>query len=90
VLLVVAVGVVLVAAHQNPDAEPGSGVRSAVLAIPVALSFGLSLYTTGCVGSDVLVLQMLVSAQLFEVVFLAAPRRRATPRTSTQGCRSRR
>ena len=74
VLLVVAVAVVLAAWH--PDPEPDSpGVRSAVLAIPVALLFGVSLYATGRVGSEVSVLWALVPARLFGTVFMLAPLR---------------
>jgi drug/metabolite transporter (DMT)-like permease len=75
VLLAVAVGVVLAAWHPDPEAEPASGVRSAVLAIPVALLFGVTLYATGRVGSEASVLWVLVPARLFGTVFIMAPLR---------------
>ena len=55
VLVVVAAGVVAAAAHDD-HAAAADGVRSAVLAIPVALLFGVSLYATGHVGSEISVL----------------------------------
>jgi drug/metabolite transporter (DMT)-like permease len=54
---------------------PTDGVRSAVLAIPVALLFGVSLYATGHVGSEISVLWVLVPARALGTVFLLAPLR---------------
>jgi drug/metabolite transporter (DMT)-like permease len=48
-------------------------VHSALLAIPVALLFGISLYATGRVGSEVSVLWVLIAARLFGVVFMTVP-----------------
>ena len=56
VLLAVAGGVVLAAWHPDPSTESAGGVRSAVLAIPVALLFGVSLYAAGRAGSELSVL----------------------------------
>jgi drug/metabolite transporter (DMT)-like permease len=66
-----------------PDAIPGQGqagataggrtVRAAVLAIPVALLFGLTLYTTGRIGVRASVLWALLPARLFGSALLAAP-----------------
>jgi drug/metabolite transporter (DMT)-like permease len=75
VLLAVGLGVVLAAWHPDPQAESHGGVRSAVLAIPVALLFGVSLYATGRVGSEASVLWVLVPARLFGTVFMMAPLR---------------
>lgn len=73
VLLAVTIGVVLAAAH--PDAADGSGgrVHSALLAIPVAVLFGVSLYATGRVGREASVLWVLVPARLFGTAFVLAP-----------------
>ena len=75
VLFAVAVGVVLAAWHPDPQAESHGGVRSAGLAIPVALLFGVSLYATGRVGSEASVLWVLVPARLLGTVFMMAPLR---------------
>jgi drug/metabolite transporter (DMT)-like permease len=75
VLFAVAVGVVLAAWHPDPQAESHGGVRSAWLAIPVALLFGVSLYATGRVGSEASVLWVLVPARLLGTVFMMAPLR---------------
>jgi len=75
VLLVVACGVVLAAAHADPGHSSTSGARSAVLAIPVALLFGVTLYATGRVGSEASVLWVLVPARLFGTAFLLVPLR---------------
>ena len=75
VLVVVAAGVVAAAAHDDPASAAADGVRSAVLAIPVALLFGVSLYATGHVGSEISVLWVLAPARLLGTVFLLAPLR---------------
>ncbi len=81
----VSAGVALAAAHPDPP-DPGgkdARIRSAVLAIPVALLFGISLYTTGRVGREVSVLWVLVAARLFGVLLFAAPLAvRGVPRLS--------
>jgi drug/metabolite transporter (DMT)-like permease len=48
-------------------------VRAAVLAMPVALLFGVSLYATGRVGIRASVLWALLPARLFGSALLAAP-----------------
>jgi drug/metabolite transporter (DMT)-like permease len=73
VLLAVAVGVVLAAARPDPGAGPGDGVRGAVLAIPVALLFGVSLYATGRAGNEVSLLWALLPARLLGTVFMLGP-----------------
>ncbi len=73
-LLLVTFGVMLAAAHPDPpDPRRESGVRSAVLAVPVAILFGISLYTTGRVGHQVPILWVVLPARLFGTVLLAAP-----------------
>ena len=74
-LLLVSVGVTLGAAHPDPPGPSGehAGVRSAVLAMPVALLFGISLYTTGHVGREVSVLWVLIAARLFGCALFTAP-----------------
>ncbi|HEX9528042.1 MAG TPA: EamA family transporter [Streptosporangiaceae bacterium] len=87
-LALVTVGVAVTAASpdaaspdQGPaDADPGGPggpggrtVRAAVLALPVALLFGLTLYTTGRIGARASVLWALLPARLFGSVLLAAP-----------------
>ena len=74
-LLAVAGGVVLAAWHPDPSTESAGGVSSAVLAIPAALLFGVSLYTAGRAGSELSVLWVLVPARLFGTVFMMAPLR---------------
>jgi len=73
VLLAVAVGVVLAAARPDAHAEPGHGVRGAMLAIPVALLFGVSLYATGRAGNEVSLLWALLPARLLGTVFMLGP-----------------
>jgi drug/metabolite transporter (DMT)-like permease len=75
VLVVVAVGVALAASRPDTGAEAGAGLRSAVLAIPVALLFGVSLYATGRVGREVSVLWVLVPARLLGTALVMAPLR---------------
>jgi drug/metabolite transporter (DMT)-like permease len=74
-LLVVTLGVVVAAAHPDPpgQADHGAGVRSAVLAIPVAVFFGVSLYATGRVGSQTSVLWVLASARVLGTVLITTP-----------------
>jgi drug/metabolite transporter (DMT)-like permease len=73
VLFAVAVGVVLAAWHPDRQVESARGIHSAVLAIPVALLFGVSLYATGRAGSEASVLWVLVPARLFGAAFMMAP-----------------
>ncbi len=65
-LIVVTLGVILAAAHPDPPelARAATGVRSAVLAVPAALLFGISLYSMGRVGQQVPVLWVLLPARL--------------------------
>ena len=74
-LTVVTVGVILAAAHPDPPelARGASGTRSAVLAVPVAIVFGISLYATGRVGREVSVLWVLLPARLCGTLLLTAP-----------------
>ncbi len=66
-------------ADPDPGGPGGSGgpggrtVRAAVLALPVALLFGLTLYATGRIGARASVLWALLPARLFGSVLLAAP-----------------
>jgi drug/metabolite transporter (DMT)-like permease len=74
-LIVVTAGVVLAAAH--PD-SPGSraratGARSAVLALPVAILFGINLYVTARVARHYSVLWVLLPARLVGTVLITAP-----------------
>ena len=58
------------------DGGPADGrraVRGAVLAVPVALLFGVTLYTTGRAGQQVSVLWTLVPARLFGSALVTAP-----------------
>jgi len=73
VLLAVAVGVVLAAARPDPGSALEGATRSALLAIPVALLFGVSLYSAGKVGSEASVFWVLVPARLLGTVFMLAP-----------------
>jgi drug/metabolite transporter (DMT)-like permease len=66
---------VLAAWHPDPSTESAGGVSSAVLAIPVALLFGVSLYAAGRAGSELSVLWVLVPARLFGTVFMMVPLR---------------
>lgn len=75
VLVAVAGGVMLAAWQPDPSEHAAAGIRSAVLAIPVALLFGVSLYATGRVGSEASLLWVLVPARLFGTVFMMAPLR---------------
>jgi drug/metabolite transporter (DMT)-like permease len=52
---------------------PAVAVRGAVLALPVALLFGVTLYTTGRAGQQVSVLWVLVPARLFGSALAAGP-----------------
>ena len=75
VLFVVASGVVLAAHHPDADARRAGGVRSAVLAIPVAILFGISLYAAGKVGSEISVLWALIPARAIGTAALLVPLR---------------
>ncbi len=76
-LALVTAGVALAAASPDqgePDADTGGRtVRAAVLALPVALLFGLSLYSTGRIGAQASVLWALLPARVFGTAVLAAP-----------------
>lgn len=76
-LALVTAGVAVTAASPDQgeaDAGPGGRTaRAAVLAIPVALLFGLTLYTTGRIGVRASVLWALLPARLFGSALLAAP-----------------
>jgi drug/metabolite transporter (DMT)-like permease len=66
-----------VAADGGPADGVSAGgrraVRGAVLAVPVALLFGVTLYTTGRAGQQVSVLWALVPARLFGSALVTAP-----------------
>lgn len=96
----VTLGVAVSAASPDDDDARSSGedghraVRGAVLAVPVALLFGVTLYTTGRVGQQVSVLWALVPARLFGSALVTAPlaarrrlrlTRRALPLVSAAG-----
>jgi drug/metabolite transporter (DMT)-like permease len=92
VLAAVGAGVALAAAR--PDPGGGHDARAALLAIPVALLFGVSLYTAGRVGAEASVYWVLVPARLLGTAFLLAPlagrrtlrlTRRALPLVSAAG-----
>lgn len=74
-LLVVTLGVVLAAAHPDPPdpTKESAGMRSAVLALPCAVLFGISLYSTGRVGQQVSVLWVLLPARVLGTALIAAP-----------------
>lgn len=74
-LIIVSLGVMLAASRPDPPDLDGrtAGVRSAVLALAVAVLFGISLFTTGRAGREVSVLWVLVSARLFGTALIAAP-----------------
>jgi drug/metabolite transporter (DMT)-like permease len=74
-LVLVTVGVMLAAAHPDPPdpARHTTGVRSAVLAIPVALLFGITLYTTGRVGKEISILWVLLPARFVGAALITAP-----------------
>jgi drug/metabolite transporter (DMT)-like permease len=55
------------------QADGRRAVRGAVLAVPVALLFGVTLYTTGRAGQQVSVLWALVPARLFGSALVTAP-----------------
>jgi len=60
----------------SPAKAPADGrrtVRGAVLALPVALLFGVTLYATGRAGQQVSVLWALVPARLFGSALVTAP-----------------
>lgn len=87
-LLVVTAGVILATAHPDPPGLPGhgTGVRSALLAIPVAILFGINLYAIGHVGQQVSVVWVLLPARLVGSALITAPlaaRRRLRPPRST-------
>jgi drug/metabolite transporter (DMT)-like permease len=75
-LPVIGFGVVLSAIHPDPpsaDDSTDAKIRSAVLAVPVALLFGINLYCAGKVGLSVSVWWVVIAARLFGSLFLAAP-----------------
>jgi drug/metabolite transporter (DMT)-like permease len=74
-LLLVSVGVILATAHPDPPdlRRHTTGVRSAILAIPVAVLFGISLYVTARVGRQVSVLWVLLPGRLVGTGLIAAP-----------------
>jgi drug/metabolite transporter (DMT)-like permease len=74
-LIVVSIGVVLATARSgSPDAtRRTTGTRSAFLAIPAAILFGINLYITGRLGSQLSVAWVLLPARLIGCICLAAP-----------------
>jgi drug/metabolite transporter (DMT)-like permease len=72
----VTLGVAVSAASPDegvPSAEGPRTVRAAVLALPVALLFGVTLYATGRAGQRVSVLWALVPARLVGSALVTAP-----------------
>ncbi len=73
----ITLGVAVAAAGRDDRPPPETGgrrtVRGAVLALPVALLFGVTLYTTGRAGQQVSVLWTLVPARLFGSALVTAP-----------------
>ena len=74
-LVVVTIGVILATAHPDtPDAtRHTTGVRSAVLAIPSAILFGVNLYITGHLGRRLPVVWVLLPARLLGCMCIAVP-----------------
>ncbi len=74
-LLLVTVGVVLAAAHPDPPGPDrrANEIRSAVLAMPVAILFGISLYTTGRLGREISLWWVLLPARAIGTAFITAP-----------------
>jgi len=70
-------GVACTAASPDYGSPPGAGgrasARAAVLAIPAAMLFGVSLYTAGRAGAQVSVLWVVVPARLFGTAVITAP-----------------
>jgi drug/metabolite transporter (DMT)-like permease len=90
----VGVGVALAAARADPDEAHQAGMRAALLAIPVAILFGISLYCMGRVGREVSLLWVVVPTRLVGTVTIALPlalrrkltlTRRALPLVATAG-----
>jgi drug/metabolite transporter (DMT)-like permease len=74
-LVVISAGVMFAAASPDPpDAvDAGRGVRSSVLALIAALLFGVNLYVTGHVGSEVSLVWVLLPARLLGSAAVALP-----------------
>lgn len=74
-LVVVTLGVILAAAHPDPPGPDrrADEVRSAVLALPVAILFGITLYTTGRLGREISVWWVLLPARVVGTAFITAP-----------------
>lgn len=74
-LLVVTLGVILASAHPDPPdgSSRATEVRSALLALPAAVLFGINLYVTARVGREVPVVWVLLPARLLGTVLLTAP-----------------
>ncbi len=74
-LLVVTVGVIFATAHPDPPSASNdtTRVRSALLALPCAVLFGINLYVTARVGREVPVVWVLLPGRLLGTVLLTAP-----------------
>jgi len=74
-LLVVTVGVILATAHPDPPdgSNHATEVRSALLALPAAVMFGINLYVTARVGREVPVVWVLLPGRLLGTVLLTVP-----------------
>lgn len=73
-LAVIALGIVAVAAGSAGEEEPGHhDVRAALFAGAAALTFGLGLYSTGRVSSDVPLVWAVLPPRLIGVVAVAIP-----------------
>ena len=74
-LVVVTTGVMLATAQSDPPStiRHTTGVRSAILAIPPAVLFGINLYITGRLGSQLSVAWVLLPARLVGCICITAP-----------------
>lgn len=72
-LAVIVVGVVLSGIVRSEHVEHAHGRRGALLALLAAASFGLGLYATGRVGTDLPVVWAVLPARLVGVVFVTVP-----------------
>jgi len=72
-LAVIVVGVVLSGIVRSEQVEYAHGRRGALLALLAAASFGLGLYATGRVGTDLPLVWAVLPARLIGVVFVTVP-----------------
>jgi drug/metabolite transporter (DMT)-like permease len=74
-LLVVTLGVVLATFHPDSPqpSQHATGVRSALLALPVAVLFGINLYVIARLGREISVAWVLLPGRLLGTVAVTAP-----------------